>query len=207
MNIQEYYESKQIVMLSIDQLNTDKKYRGVHSGGVARMKQVLISSKYSIQNVMVVKRNSLPEDDINNKQEFQVVDGMHRVTAMLELLHEFGRQQYVRLMGTDIFPCFVLRHDTPEYVLTAYAARTNDANNFFTPMSWIDGILNITKFAISFADDRQKRLAIDPDPKQKSRSIHWAAQNHQTLRKARGQGGNWTDFQKKMVLRLSVVRK
>ena len=88
---------------------------------------------------------------------------MHRMTAMHQIKNEFGEDHFNRLMlknkqGKPVFPCLVIRRDTPEYLLTGFASRSNEANDKFTPMSWMDAALNLAKFALSWTEHMLRTL-------------------------------------------------
>lgn len=83
---------------------------------------------------------------------------MHRYQALMELGNEYGPLKLQQLLKGDV-PCHVLAPDTPDYLLACGAAKSNDANAVYVPMSWVDEILNLFKFVATFvAQDTQLGL-------------------------------------------------
>ena len=73
---------------------------------------------------------------------YDVVDGMHRITALHEIWREFGRLQLDDVLIDATIPCIIRKEETPDEVLTAYANTANATNSLYAPMSWMDSCLN-----------------------------------------------------------------
>jgi hypothetical protein len=195
--LSDYFETEPSVNLEYEQLLMISVYRLVHAEGVANMKNALLESGFSLQHPFVVMRY----DDIpDNKGKFVIMDGMHRATAMSEIRTEHGDAMFNKLMvhnkeGKAVFPCLVIRRDTPEYLLTGFACATNDSNDKFTPMSWMDSSLNIAKFAMSWTEYMLQRNSKPGELK----SQVWVGQPHTDLYAAHSSATtSWSEFQKKM---------
>lgn len=185
-----YYEPG-MVFLPFDQLKVQTVYRLVHADGVASMKDQLLQNGFSPQHPLIVKRTTTSDEDPNNLKKFIVVDGMHRVTAMREIVKEHGQAALARLLrhSTQGLPCLIVRHDTPEYLLTGFASRSNESNMHFTPMSFMDSALNIAKFAMAYAQHEALETG---------ETVIWVTQPVQQLFSTFNSTASWSDFQKKM---------
>ena len=189
--LEDYYKIPPNASLPYERLATDQIYRLVHSDGVAKMKKELMENGFDWQHPLIVRRFQPIDDDPNNESRFVIVDGMHRIMAMQEIQQELGIDTFHRLLGsTEGFPCLLVRHDTPEYVLVGFASKSNASNTHYTPMSWMDSILNIAKFAMSFAEHEEKIGG-------ESKAI-WVCLKHEKIYKALSLSLSYSDFQKKM---------
>ena len=139
-------------------------------------------------NILIVKRAVPMEQDLQNNGPFVVVDGMHRMTAIREIIGMEVATNRILLQG---LPCLTLRHDTPEFLLIQLANQSNAANTQYTPMSWMDSVLNCVKLAVSFTEHEAKTTG--------DNSAVWVMQSYRVLFEQSGQSPTlWTDFQKKM---------
>lgn len=181
--ILKYFELRTNVTIPYEKLVIQKIYRLVHSDGVARMKVELLANGFSIQHPLIVKRAVPMDQDPQNNGPFVVVDGMHRLTAIREIIQDVGMEVATQRILLQGLPCLTLRFDTPEFLLIQLANQSNAANTQYTPMSWMDSVLNCVKLAISSGDH----------------SAVWVMQSYRTLFEQSGQSPQlWTDFQKKM---------
>lgn len=125
---------------------------------------------------------------------FTLVDGMHRVTAMNEILNEYGQETFQDLLKSkNGFPCLIVRYDTPEYLITGFASRSNESNVQYTPMSWMDSLLNLAKFAMSYTEHKVQAS------KGRMDFTSWVAQPRRELFDACDTSASWSEFQKKWV--------
>ena len=101
-----------------------------------------------------------------------------------------GLEWVLRVLGGETIPCLILKHDTPEYILTQFASNSNQTNVQFAAMTWMDSVLNLTKFAINFTQYQIQRKT--------AKSHVWACQMQGDLHQAYLGTLGWSDFQKKM---------
>ena len=96
-----------------------------------------------------------------------------------------------RIQGPRGIPCLKVRYDTPEYTLTGAAATANEINSQFAAMSWMDSVLNVATFAMTWT---QQQLQNNPD----LQGTVWVAQNQRAMHDDYTSPTSWSDFQKKM---------
>ena len=72
---------------------------------------------------------------------------------MMELLDEKGPDWFKQYVVPAGIPCHILKAETPITLLIQAASRTNLSNESYTPMSWVDGLLNLWKFACAFGSN------------------------------------------------------
>ena len=183
----DYLEQQSSVNLEFSQLQMLTAYRLVHADGVDSLRQSITDQGFSFQHPLIVKRL---DDEPLGRGKYSVMDGMHRMTAMTEMLNEFGEETFRRIVTRDdkapvLIPCLILKKDTPKYLLTTFARTCNTANTKYTAMSWMDSAYSMAQNAIEWT-------------KQHSPEGVWVAQNHGQLYTAFGADTNWSDFQKKM---------
>ena len=184
------------IWLRFEQLAMVHYYRLVHKSEVPLRKQELMAEGYMAQHPMVVKRRGVPAEDPENKKLFDVVDGMHRMTALCQLYIEHGMQIIYRICGPDgTIPCHVLFHDTPEYLLAAFASDANISNKHFAEMTWMDAVFNMAKFAIFWT---KEQISKEASQATKPTVSSWVARSNKDLYQATPSSTNWSDFQKKM---------
>jgi hypothetical protein len=190
LSLTDYYVSPTSRVIGYESLVARGLYRGIHQDGVMEMKQELMKAGFQVAHPLLVKQM------VDDPNKYDIVDGMHRYYAMSEILDEHGFYYLKEHIIPQGIPCLILRSDTPNYLLTAGASLTNKTNAMFTPMSWVDSLLNLFKFVHSLAEYNMKDSWIKYEQKE--------VYQHFTAFKST-ESYSWSELQKKMGLIWHII--
>jgi hypothetical protein len=119
------------------------RYRGLSTTFITQLKQEILSTGWTAGSLL-----SLNYDTHLN--ELHVVDGLHRFTAISELVHEGKWRQDAALPAK-------LYRDLPENLKIFVAANANYSNTHFNAMSWVDMTIAILRAAMAVQASQQKK--------------------------------------------------
>ena len=124
--------------------------------------------------------------------------------ALTQLFIEYGAQWFYDKFTSlrDGIPCLICSYETPEYIITSQAARSNEANEIMTPMSFLDCVVNLNRFSVSFMKDEERVQAL-----LSATETEWFLIQNLTLHHLYPTAKGWSDFQKKAGVMKGLVLK
>ena len=112
------------VVLLLVTLIVTRQIRGVHAGKVLELAESIQSAGWLANSLITVQ--------LDGSGGYRLVDGMHRISAIMYLIST-GKWSATRKLE-----CVVFKSETPYAFILRYAALANGANNTFSHMTYID---------------------------------------------------------------------
>ena len=141
-----------VIMLLVTLIVT-RQIRGVHAGKVLELAESIQSAGWLANSFITVQ--------LDGSGGYRLVDGMHRISAIMYLIST-GKWSPTRKLE-----CVVFKYETPYAFILRYAALANGANSTFSHMTYIDKMRWVCIYMCSLLPLWM------PTKGNKNRPLHW----------------------------------